>query len=82
MVIKKLEKDKSAGTLLVPMWRSAAFWPIVCPNGNGVYANFIQAAKELPCDSVRHTRCRSGIFSGNPSLQMVALRISFDVSCF
>ena len=32
-VLRKLEVDRACGTLIVPLWRSAIFWPVLCPDG-------------------------------------------------
>ncbi|XP_068250724.1 uncharacterized protein [Palaemon carinicauda] len=33
-VIKKMAFDKAAGVLVVPCWKSALFWPFLCPTGS------------------------------------------------
>lgn len=35
------------GTLIVPLWKSAPFWPLLCPDGC-VFAPFVQGVMELP----------------------------------
>jgi hypothetical protein len=32
-VLKKLNKDRAKGVLVVPVWRSAPFWPVLFPDG-------------------------------------------------
>ena len=32
-VLKKMITDKVYGVLVLPCWRSAVFWPFLCPNG-------------------------------------------------
>ena len=31
--LKHAEHCKAKGTLVVPLWKSAVFWPVVCPDG-------------------------------------------------
>ncbi|XP_068240109.1 uncharacterized protein [Palaemon carinicauda] len=33
-VIKKMAFDKAVGVLVVPCWKSALFWPFLCPTGS------------------------------------------------
>lgn len=33
-VLAKIKKDKTFGCLIIPMWKSANFWPILCLNGD------------------------------------------------
>ena len=33
-VIRKMMLDRATGVLIIPCWKSAAFWPILCPDGN------------------------------------------------
>ena len=35
-----LHTHKASGTLIVPLWHSAPFWPIICPDGH-CFAEFI-----------------------------------------
>ena len=36
-----------SGTLIVPLWKSVPFWPILCPDGL-IFAPFVQGVMELP----------------------------------
>ena len=38
---------KAKGALLVPMWKSAAFWPLLCPDGRHL-APFVHAWQTFP----------------------------------
>jgi len=29
----EVESERASGTLIVPLWRSAVFWPVLCPVG-------------------------------------------------
>ena len=35
-LLKKMINDRAIGVLIIPCWRSAAFWPILCPDGRFV----------------------------------------------
>ena len=40
--LKHAKACKARGTLVVPMWKSAVFWPLLCPDGVHL-ASFIHA---------------------------------------
>ena len=77
-VVKKLITDKACGVLVVPCWRSAVFWPFLCPNGT--FINEIVDWFDLPTDKQHYVKCKSGkgIF-GNIDLhfRMLALKVDF-----
>ena len=41
------EACKTRGTLIVPLWKSAAFWPLLCPDGRHL-ALYIHAWQSFP----------------------------------
>ncbi len=45
--IRKLEFDKCVGTLILPEWVSAPFWPFIVDK-SGRYRNFIKDVYMLP----------------------------------
>ena len=54
---------KTVGTLIVPMWKSAQFWPLVC--NDGVHLNpFTVGTECLKIAEVRHSQ-RSAVFREN-----------------
>ena len=42
----KLREAK--GSMVVPLWPSALFWPLLCPYNAGSFAVFVKEARELP----------------------------------
>ena len=55
-VIRKMMLDRATGVLIIPCWKSAAFWPILCPDGN-----FIPSVIDwfdLPTNEEFYCRCK------------------------
>ena len=78
-VIRHAQVCKATGTLIVPAWPSASFWPILCPEGQG-FASFVIQAIELPmmCRLFEPGRSGAVIFGGNvPNTAVYALRCQF-----
>jgi hypothetical protein len=71
---------KAQGTIIIPIWKSAHFWPVLCSDGVH-WSEFIQGGLILPNSAKLFIKgkARNSIF-GNKSLkfQMVALRIDFS----
>ena len=67
--------------MIVPVWRSSVFWPVLCPNGVH-FASFIHDYRFFPFGNnvVMRGKRNNSIFgaSGRP-LQLLALRSSFEV---
>ncbi len=79
--IRHLSACAAVGTLLVPCWQSAAFWPILCPDGVHL-ASFVQDWKELPIspDLILPGVRGSALFYGKVlNSRVLALRINFVV---
>ena len=78
-VIRHAEACNACGTLIVPCWKSAPFWPLICPDGD-LFAPFVASVYELPL-SQRLFQCgRSGgvLFGGDtPNTPVLALRLCF-----
>lgn len=77
-VLRKMMIDHAKGVLVIPLWRSAAFWPILCPEGQFVpnVVNWL----DLPASRNYYTRCKNGKgMFGNTDLKfrMLALKIDF-----
>ena len=77
-VLNKVSTDCVGGVLVVPMWKSALYWPLLCHNGQ-----FISAVidwVDLPTNKECYVPCKNGngIF-GNENLRfrMLALNLSF-----
>ena len=76
-VIKKMIVDRACGVLVIPCWKSAVFWPFICPNGS--FINQVEEWCDLPVQKEYYVRCRNGkgIF-GNSNLhfRMIALKMN------
>ena len=76
--LKKIVKEKAEGTLILPEWKSAPFWPLLL-NSNGSYKPFIAENQKLSrLNIITAGRCKQGIFTNNPlSINMIAFKIRF-----
>ena len=82
-VVRHAQQCRAEGTLVVPQWESAPFWPLVCPDGND-FSSFVTAWCELPCIEMLFILGLGGtaLFNGKvPNTPVLALRISFVESC-
>ena len=73
------EACNACGTLIVPCWKSAPFWPLICPDGD-LFAPFVAAVYELPLSQGLFQCGRSGgvLFGGDTSnTPVLALRLCF-----
>ena len=77
-VIQHAKVTKAEGTLIVPAWRSAPFWPILYPDGCNP-ADFIKKVCELPQREglILPTRLGAVLFKGVPNTKVLALFINF-----
>jgi len=77
-VIRHAQATCAKGTLIVPRWTSAPFWPILFPNGIDP-ANFILEWLELPLSNALMLAGYSGanLFSGFPNTLVLAIRFQF-----
>ena len=80
-VVNHLKICRAAGTLIVPLWRSAHFWTIICDDGLH-FSNFVHdwcVLPHIPNLFIRG-KAKNSIF-GNGQLKfiMLALRIDFAV---
>ena len=69
--IAKLKLDRAAGTLVVPKWQSAAYWPMIYK------LIAIDNCVDLGKHCVLPGRGKNGIFSGTIKFNMIAVRLSF-----
>lgn len=74
----KLRDEKARGTLIVPVWRSAAFWPMLFCNRNTLYPFIIGYHNLFTKNVTLLGRGNNGCF-GKPllSFHMLALRVDF-----
>ncbi|KAH3847037.1 uncharacterized protein LOC127873650 isoform X1 [Dreissena polymorpha] len=74
---KKMEHDECVGTLVVPEWESAAFWPLIT-DGKGGYSKNVKDVYILPQTGVINPgRGNNGLF-GNEHLPFRMLALRFD----
>ena len=83
--VRALSSCSGYGTLIVPQWPSAYFWPFLHDNASQ-FKSFVKEVFELPC--IEHLllegpgqkqiyKARPSVFSGCPKFKMLALRIDF-----
>ena len=84
-VIAHLRTCKSVGTLIVPFWPSAPFWPVLVPQP-GVFLTGVVDYVSLPLLSDTFIpgrgqcivyKSKPSIFTGKPSFPLFALRLRF-----
>ena len=78
-VIQHARKTRAQGTLIVPEWPSAPFWPILFPRKEQA-AEFVMEYCRLPKVEwlLIPGRAGSTLFTGVPNTNVLALFISFD----
>lgn len=67
------------GTLVVPEWPSAVFWPLLCNTGYG-FRDFVRESMYLPLSTELIVRGKAGanLFKdGNPQYQCVGITHRF-----
>ena len=78
-VIRHAQTCSACGTLIVPCWLSAPFWPLLCP-ANNQFAPFVAQVIELPQERGLFLPGVSGavLFNGEvPNTAVFALRCEF-----
>jgi len=77
--VSKAKIDKCRCTLLMPVWKSAPFWPVIYPNGRDL-APFVRDVHYFgPGRLTRRGRGKNGIFDGRPlPFGLLAVRITSD----
>ncbi|MCG7876850.1 MAG: DNA N-6-adenine-methyltransferase [Candidatus Thiodiazotropha endolucinida] len=78
-VLKQMIMCRAYGVLVLPLWRSANFWPLLCCE-DGYFIHNVTDVADLPTDKLSYVPCKNGrgIF-GNTDLKfrMLALRLDF-----
>jgi len=74
-VFKHMDICKCRGTVLIPLWKSAYFWPLIYPDGIRL-ASFIKDFTVLNPFYISYGN--NSIFSGYVDFQTIALYISFE----
>ena len=81
-VLRHAQACSAKGTLVVPVWPSAAFWPLLChSHAKGPFAPFIKDARELPQVATLFFPglSVSVLFNGRmPNTRVLALRYDFE----
>ena len=74
--IYKIKQEKCRGSLIVPMWKSAPYWPLLFPDGE-IKASFVHEFIVYPPDKLtKRGRGRNGIFDGRPlKFPFLAIRL-------
>ena len=70
-VLRFMRLSKARGTLFVPLWRSAYFWPLIYPNGIHMSSIIKQFVMVEPFYYSKF----NNIFKGYPSFKALALSI-------
>ena len=80
-VLKHMEHGGEIGTLVIPLWTSAAWWPLITTDGTQP-EEFVRDWVEIPPSEDMFLPAMSGssVFSGIPSYRVLALRVSFSSS--
>ena len=73
--IKHMCRCKGMGTLLLPEWKSAYYWPIICPDGVHL-ATFIK--KAIYVNPYYYSYTPNSVLTGYVSFRTLALAISFN----
>ena len=78
-VLRHTERCNAQGTLVVPMWESAPFWPLLYTCANG-WVPFVLDWLALPLSEqlIQQGRSGSALFKGKfPNTEVIAVRIDF-----
>ena len=77
-LIRHAEVTKAQGTLVIPQWPSAPFWPLLFPSESRP-AECVQQILELPrrVDLFLPGLSGSSVFKGTPNVAVLALRLKF-----
>ena len=75
--VNKIVSEKASGTLVIPVWESAPFWPLI--SENSVFRDFVKDHRLLPqVNVIKAGKGNNGIFAEEPlKFKMIALKISF-----
>jgi len=77
-VRRHAQNTKAFGTLIVPQWLSAPFWPLLFPNGSNP-AGFVVGWVELPIGTelILPGLTGANLFIGIPNTPVLAVNINF-----
>ena len=80
-VIKQMKAQSVKGVLVVPAWKSANFWPLLCTR-EGYFVKHVQDWFDLPTGKQDYCTCKngSGIFGKiNLPFRMLAIYVDFTI---
>ena len=72
--IRHLLICQASGTLVIPVWPSAYFWPLVYPRGKAI-ATFVKDFYVF--DPFFKSNCSISVFKGHAKFRTIALKIAF-----
>ena len=77
-VLRHARSCNAVGTLILPHWPSAYFWPLICPDGQH-YAPFVVDWIDLPRTqkTIRPGKRGHSFFAGIPNTRNFAVRFNF-----
>ena len=77
--VHKIKQDKADSTLIVPLWHSAPYWPLLhtVRNKSVQFEFFIKESIILPSTVVKKGRGRNGMFGKSIDFSMLAMKIRF-----
>ena len=76
-VINKMLAEKASGTLIIPEWKSAPYWPLIFDRNDFKY--FVKFYEYLPNRRLEtHGKSNKSVFAKFPlNFKMLALRLHF-----
>ncbi|MES9972159.1 MAG: reverse transcriptase domain-containing protein, partial [Candidatus Thiodiazotropha sp.] len=76
--LNKIVLEKACGTLIVPKWQSASFWPLICSD-KGVFRDFVKDHRILPQENIISVgKGNNGVFAFEPlKFKLIAVKIAF-----
>ena len=80
-IIRHAQVCMARATMLVPVWTTAPFWPLLYPDGAGCFAPFVREARALPRVATLFLPGLSGacLFGGEvPNTDVWVLRCDFN----
>ena len=80
-VLQYMKQCRAYGTVVLPMWKWASFWPMICPAGDG-FIKEVVGVSDLPTNKHNYIsgKGKQSVF-GNIDIpfRMLALRLNFMV---
>lgn len=77
-VLKHMDHGQEYGTLVIPLWTSAPWWPLITKDGRHP-ESFVLNWMDIPQSANIFIPAKPGacIFSGKPNYRVLALKVSF-----